>query len=87
MHHLLLDRWSQSVSPLHRIEARAKILALLVFLIVLATTPANASLILITDAALLVSAALIARLPLWGLLLRSFVVLPFSLTGRGHYSR
>ena len=80
MHHILLDRWSQSDSPLHRIEARAKILTLLVFLVVLATTPANAALILITDAALLLAAALLARLPLLAILLRSLVVLPFSVT-------
>jgi cobalt/nickel transport system permease protein len=80
MHHVLLDRWSQGASPLHRLDARAKILALLVFLVVLATTPPDAGAVLATDAALLVSAALIARLPLGALLLRGMVVLPFSLT-------
>ena len=80
MHHILLDRWSQGASPLHRRDARAKIVALLVFLILLATTPGNAVVILITDAALLASAILIAGLPLMGVLLRAMVVLPFSLT-------
>lgn len=80
MHHILLDRWSQRTSPLHRRDARAKIVAVLVFLILLATTPANAIAVLITDAALLVSAILIAGLPLGALLLRAMVVLPFSLT-------
>jgi cobalt/nickel transport system permease protein len=65
---------------MHARDPRAKILALLVFLIVLATTPANAALTLGIDAALLVSGILIARLPLSRLLLRAMVVLPFSLT-------
>jgi len=80
LHHILLDRWGQGASPLHRRDARAKIVALLVFLILLATTPGNAVAILITDAALLASAILIAGLPLRGVLLRAMVVLPFSLT-------
>jgi cobalt/nickel transport system permease protein len=80
LHHILLDRWSQGVSPLHRRDARAKIVALLVFLILLETTPGNAIAILVTDAALLASAILIAGLPLIGALSRAMVVLPFSLT-------
>ena len=48
MHHVLLDRWSQGASPLHRRDARAKILTLLVFLILLATTPADAVAVLVT---------------------------------------
>jgi cobalt/nickel transport system permease protein len=80
LHPILLDRWSQGTSSLHRRDARAKVLALLVFLIVLATTPANAFLVLVIDAALLASAALIAALPLTGVMLRALAVLPFSLT-------
>ncbi len=80
MHHVLLERWSQRASPLHRRDARAKILALLVLLVVLATTPAGAGAILTTYAALLAAAILIARLPLSGIVSRSMVVLPFSLT-------
>ena len=44
MHHVLLDRWSQGVSPLHSRDPRAKIAVLVVFLIVLATTPVRATL-------------------------------------------
>jgi cobalt/nickel transport system permease protein len=80
LHHVLLDRWSQGVSPLHRLDARAKILTLLVFLIVLATTPGDAFAVLATYAALLAAAILIARLPFGGILWRAMVVLPFSLT-------
>lgn len=80
MHHVLLDRWSQGASPLHRRDARAKILTLLVFLVVLATTPANAVAVLMTYVALLTAAILIAGLPLGSVLLRAMAVLPFSLT-------
>ena len=80
MHHVLLDRWSQGASPLHRRDARAKILALLVFLVVLATTPADAVTVLATYAVLLAAAILIARLPIAALLSRAMLVLPFSLT-------
>jgi cobalt/nickel transport system permease protein len=80
LHHVLLDRWSQGASPLHLLDARAKILTLLVFLIVLATTPGDAVAVLATDAALLAAAILIARLPFGGILWRAMVVLPFSLT-------
>jgi len=46
-----MDRWSQGTSPLHRHDARAKILTLLVFLMVIASTPADAFAILATDTA------------------------------------
>jgi cobalt/nickel transport system permease protein len=80
LHHVLLDRWSRGASPLHRRDARAKIPALLVFLVVLATTPANAVAVLTTYAALLAAAILIARLPLGLIVTRAMLVLPFSLT-------
>jgi len=65
---------------LHRRDPRAKIAALIVFLVVLATTRPDAYLTLAVDAALLVSGILIAGLPLWSLLARAAIVLPFSLT-------
>lgn len=80
MHHVLVDRWSQGATALHRRDPRAKILALLVFLIVLATTPANAGVTLCIDGALLLSGILIGALPVLNLLLRAAAVLPFSLT-------
>lgn len=80
MHHVLVDQWSHGASFLHRRDPRAKIVALLVFLIVLATTPADSAFALITDAALLLSGILIAGLPAANLLLRAMAVLPFSLT-------
>ncbi len=80
MHHVRLDQWSRGSSPLHARDPRAKILTLLVFLIVLATTPANAAVTLVIDATLLLAGILIAGLPVSDLLLRAMLVLPFSLT-------
>ncbi len=80
MHHVHLDQWSRRASPLHRRDPRAKILVLLTFLIVLATTPANRALPLGIYAVLLLSGVLIAGLPVRSLLARALVVLPFSLT-------
>lgn len=80
MHHVILERWAQGTGPLHARDARAKILALLAFLIVLATTPPAGSVRLAVYALIVLSAAVMAKLPLLGLLARAAVVLPFSLT-------
>jgi cobalt/nickel transport system permease protein len=80
MHHVIVDRWSRGASPIHALDPRVKILSLVVFLITLATTSANAAVPLAIDAALLLAGMLIAGLPPGILLLRAMVVLPFSLT-------
>lgn len=80
MHHLVIDRWSRGSSPLHQRDPRAKLAALLVFLIALSTTPPAAQAAFAAYAILLVSAAYIARLPIRGLAGRAALVLPFSAT-------
>lgn len=79
MHHVVLERWSRGASALHRRDPRAKIIALLVFLVVLATAhralPEFASTLLV----LLCGALIWARLPLAGALARAAIVLPFTL--------
>lgn len=80
MHHVLVDQWSHGSTALHRRDPRAKILALVIFLVVLATTQPYAATTLLIDAALLIAGILIAGLPLINLLLRAATVLPFSLT-------
>lgn len=79
MRHLVLEHWSQGTSPLHRRDPRAKILALLVFLVVVAT--AHRALLLLSAALLLLLAAALiwAGLPLAGALARAALVLPFTL--------
>ena len=66
LRHTVLERWSRGASVLHRRDPRAKIVALLVFLVVVAT--ARRELPLLAGALfLMLSAALLwARLPLAG---------------------
>ncbi|HZT33663.1 MAG TPA: energy-coupling factor transporter transmembrane component T [Bryobacteraceae bacterium] len=78
MHHVVLERWSRGRSVLHRRDARAKTLALLVFLVVLATSYGPLAALSGVYFALLLSALLLARLPVAGALARSALVLPFS---------
>ena len=80
MHHVVLENWARGASALHRRDARAKILALLAFLVVVATTPSDAKIRIAAYAAVALGAVLVARLPIAGLLGRATVVLPFSLT-------
>ena len=77
MHHVVLERWSRGESWLHRRDPRAKILALLFFLVLVAT--ARGSLLpAALDCVLLLAAFVSAGLPASGALTRSLVVLPFG---------
>jgi len=79
LHHVVLEGWSRRGSVLHRRDARAKALALLAFLILLATAhrgfPALASAYFL----LLAGALAAARLPMAQALGKAAIVLPFSL--------
>lgn len=79
MHHVVLERWSRGSSVLHRRDPRAKIAALLVYLVAIATAHPNLPLTAAGFALLLVSGVAAARLPVGGALARSMVVLPFTL--------
>jgi len=80
MHHVVIERWSRESSPLHARDARAKLGALVVFLIAVSTTPPRSQLAFLAYAALLAIAILIARLPAAALIRRALIVLPFSAT-------
>ena len=80
MHHVVLEGWTHGASVLHRRDARAKIVALVAILIVLATTPSAGNLRMAGYAVIIVGAVLLARLPVGSVLGRACVVLPFSLT-------
>jgi cobalt/nickel transport system permease protein len=80
MHHVIVDRWSRGNSYLHARDPRAKIAALLVFLVLLATTPGDAFVALAIDLAVILAGIATARLPMFNLLLRASTVLPFSFT-------
>lgn len=78
MHHIVLERWSRGSSPIHVRDVRTKLLLTLAVLVAVATTnpvrPASSAAYL----GLLAAAALLARLPLTGVLARAAIVLPFS---------
>jgi len=78
LHRLAPDRWAQGSSPLHRRDPRAKIIALLIFLIALATAHRGLPVFAAGLLALLVAALAWARVPIWGALVRAGIVLPFS---------
>ena len=80
LHHVVVERWSRQKSPLHARDARAKLGALLVFLISVSTTDARAQTAFAAYAALLLAAIAAARLPFDALLRRAALVLPFSAT-------
>ena len=79
MHHVVLERWSRRESFLHRRDPRAKIVVLLVFLVVVATTGHPFAVSGACYLALLLAVLLWARLPIRNVLTRAAVVLPFSL--------
>jgi len=83
VHHLVLDDWSRGSSPLHRRDARAKLIALLVFLVAVATARGGFARLAAAYLALLGVAAVSAGLPARGLLLRACVVFPFTATFAG----
>jgi cobalt/nickel transport system permease protein len=75
---LVLDRWSRGNSPIHRRDARAKIVALLIFLIVVATAHRSLALLGVSLLMLLAAAFELARIPIGGAFLRAALVLPFT---------
>lgn len=78
MHHVILERWSRQQSPIHARDARFKLIATIVFLVLVATTRPSAIAFAAYFAALL-AAILAARIPLRAALWRAGSVLPFSL--------
>ena len=80
MHHVVVESWSRRASPLHARDARAKLGALLAFLIAVSTTAPQSQMAFLGYAILLVLAILFARLPMSALLRRALLVLPFSAT-------
>jgi energy-coupling factor transporter transmembrane protein EcfT len=80
VHHLVIDRWSRGAGPLHQRDSRAKLAALLVFLIALSTTPPSSQVAFAGYAVLLIFAAYRAGLPILGLAGRAALILPFSAT-------
>ncbi len=78
MHHVVLERWTRRQSWIHRRDARVKVLAALVFLVAVATTPAMDLLRVTGYGGFLTIGILAAGLPVGGVVLRAGVVLPFT---------
>jgi cobalt/nickel transport system permease protein len=74
---LVLDRWSRQHGPLHSLDARWKLLACLAVLAALSLLPAWPAAFAFGVAASLF--VLVARLPLFALMIRAAWVLPFAL--------
>jgi cobalt/nickel transport system permease protein len=79
VHHVVLENWSRGASFLHHRDPRAKVAVLLVFLVVVATSPRAFPLAGAAWLLLLLLGSVVAHLPPGGTLLRACVVLPFSL--------
>lgn len=73
----LLTEARTSSSPLHRLDARAKILGFIGFTVVVVTTPARAVWAFILYAAILFFLIGLSRVPLTYVLKRALVVVPF----------
>lgn len=78
LRHTSVERWSRGVSPLHFMDARAKLVVLLVFLTAVATTSKHVPWIYGGYFVLLGAAIFMARLPVLAMLSRAAWVLPFS---------
>ncbi|MGQ9634140.1 MAG: energy-coupling factor transporter transmembrane component T family protein [Bryobacteraceae bacterium] len=78
MHHFELDEWSRGSSLLHRLDARAKIAGLILFLLAVAFTPSAAAPWLWLFAFVPLIAIGVARIPLRRALAFSAAVLPFA---------
>jgi cobalt/nickel transport system permease protein len=78
VHHVTVEQWSRGSSVLHRRDPRAKIGALIVFLVVLGTAHRELAWLALTLFAILLAGLRSARLPVGAALARAAVVLPFT---------
>lgn len=77
MKHSFLDQYSDLESPVHRLDPRAKIIALFSFLLAVVLTPITFSQKFILYGAMVISLILISKVPLKFVLKRSLVIIPF----------
>jgi cobalt/nickel transport system permease protein len=80
LQHVVHDRWSRGSSLVHTMDARAKLVTLLAFLIAVSTTPPDAQIAFAGYGVLLAVTLVISRAPLNAVLGRAMLVLPFSVT-------
>ncbi|MBL8238573.1 MAG: hypothetical protein JNM66_14200 [Bryobacterales bacterium] len=76
---LRIEEWARRDSFLHRRDARSKVLAVLVFLVAVSSTPPASPAVFVPIALPLAAGLLASGLPLGELLLRASIILPFPL--------
>jgi cobalt/nickel transport system permease protein len=79
MKHAFLDHHSHVESPIHHLDARAKIIVFFTFILIGVSSPPTSFFLFSLLATALIGIALLARLPLGHLLKKVLVVLPFLL--------
>jgi cobalt/nickel transport system permease protein len=77
--HDFVDRYARLESPVHALDARAKIVALFALIVVCVTTPPKAWFAFCIYAALVLIIAVASEIPLTYLLTRALAVVPFVL--------
>lgn len=77
MKHAFLDHHSSTQSPIHHLDARAKIVVFFTFILVGVSSPPNSFFLFGLLAIALIGIALLARLPLGHLAKKVLVILPF----------
>jgi len=83
LHLVLLDRWNELESPLHRLDPRSKILAVAALVLFLVLSSRGLAVKIPAVGALLAAMILLSRVPLPYCLKRACLVLPFSLMAVG----
>jgi cobalt/nickel transport system permease protein len=77
MKHAFLDHHSAVESPVHHLDARAKIIAFFTFILIAVSSPPTSFLLFGLIALVLIGIALSARLPLAHLIKKVLIILPF----------
>ena len=77
MRHAFLDHHSGIDSPIHRLDARVKIIVFFAFVVLEVSTPPNMVLLFGVFAVTLAGIALLAKLPLGHLAKKALIVVPF----------
>jgi len=79
MRHEFLDHHSRIVSPIHRLDPRAKIIVFFSFILIGVSTPPHSFPFFVILASGLLGLTLVARLPLFHLMKKLFILIPFLL--------
>lgn len=80
MRHVVLESWARLDGLLHRLDPRAKVICLVLFLVAVSTTPSASLPTFAVFLGIAFTGLVVSRLPLGRLLLQSTVALPLSLS-------